>query len=1356
MTEPFESEPRPDPLASVYRDVKAKTTGQPTTGPEGVVPEAPPVPAAFGRYRVDRLIGSGGYGSVYLAQDAGLGRPVALKVFPSESADPAAIETFMGEARRLAQLRHSGILSVHDVGIQEGWVYIVSDYLDGPNLDTWLRSNRPSWPESVRMVAHLADALAHAHSRRTVHRDVKPANIILLGGSEPVLVDFGISLDEGKRGASELGVVCGTPAYMSPEQVAGQAHRIDGRTDIYSLGVVLYEMLSGRPPFGSPDLTELLRQVADDDPQPLRQLVPDIPPDLEKVCLRAMAKNQELRYTTAADLAKDLQGILQAAPKPQAARPRTTATLDRRGTKTTPRTREAERRQVTVLVSRIDAFESEEFLEGVDAEKQADLITLFRNICEGAVRRAEGTLLHYSPEGMVACFGYPVGLEDAARRAVSAGLSILEDWRSVAGEERIPRTAIHTGTAVVQAGEDVVSVVGEARNVAMRLLELSVPGQVVCSESSERLIHRYFHTVSLERRKVSGIAEPIEIFSVEDVRPAENPINALPAARLSPLTGRDQELNLLKDRWEQAHEGMGQVVLLIGEAGLGKSRLVHTITQHARGDGSPDSTVIEWRCSPQSQNSDLYPARDYFERLLGFQRGENPVERFERLLAHLESLHLDRKDVVPYLASLLSLPMDDRFSVPAVSPAREREETFKALRHWLRASASRAPVLFIVEDLHWVDASTLELLGQSLAEGLRDRILTLFTFRPEFQTPWPALAHQTSLALNRLTRRQVGDLMRATAGATPPSEEIIRQLHERTGGVPLFVEEYARLLQSSGELPREIPSTLQDLVVSRLDRMTGERDVVEIAAVLGREFGYDLLAAVAGRDEPTLQSELSRLVVAELLYPKGQPPRCDYRFKHALLQEAAYLSLVKTRRQQHHRRVAQVLEAQFPQTAQAQPELLAHHWTEAGEAARATELWLEAGTKALGRWAHLEAIGHLERGLGELKTLGESLDRDGLELRFLKPLGMALMAAKGYASQEAGAVMKRARVLAERIGHPAQLFATMWGSWAWYVVGAQYPLCMTLSDEAMALSTKVGDPGIKMEALFMPGLTKYSRGDFQGALGHLEEALSRYDDRARTLHWASITGQDSGVAHRCYRALSLWNVGRPDQALAQMRELPALARAIGHPYTQAYVQHHAAWLYTHCRLGPEAMAAAEEGRRQADELGFELLRATSRIFRGSALLLRDRAQDAVPALKEGVALYRATGAEMALPFYYSLVAKAYLELGGFEEAGQALREAIRFMEKNDDRFAESALYRLRGELVLAETKDKARAEEEIRKALDVARCQRSRGMELEAAISLARMLPKDARAVLEPLASTFTEGRELPTLREAAELLRAT
>ena len=408
---------------------------------------------------------------------------------------------------------------------------------------------------------------------------------------------------------------------------------------------------------------------------------------------------------------------------------------------------------------------------------------------------------------------------------------------------------------------------------------------------------------------------------------------------------------------------MGQVVLLIGEPGLGKSRLVHTMKQHVLGqmiEGEWTSPVIEWRCSPHFQNTGLYPAIDFYERALGFDREVAPQARFDRMLHRLEQYDLARPETVPLWASLLSLPTPDRYPPLSLSPVRQREETFRAMLDWLHTRAARKPILFIVEDLHWADASTLEFLGQFLAEGLHDSILTLLTFRPEFTTPWPAVAHQTTLALNRLTQRQAGDLMRAKTKRALP-EAIVQQIYDRTGGVPLFVEEFTTMVQESGLpdqedgssrgqtlLAREIPATLQDLVMARLDRIKGERELAQLAATLGREFSYEVLSAVADLDEWMLQHELAELVRAEILYPKGRPPRCSYIFKHALLEDALYNALVKGKRQQFHRRIAEVLEAQFAQTAETQPELLAHHFTEAGLSREGRPLLAQSGTAVEG------------------------------------------------------------------------------------------------------------------------------------------------------------------------------------------------------------------------------------------------------------------------------------------------------------------------------------------------------------------------------------------------------------------------
>ncbi len=1286
--------------------VSQRTTdfsANPTAGPLAEPPpgDTPVLPQAFGRYQVRRVLGTGGFGAVYLCHDTQLDRPVAVKVLHAGPNTPhAEVEGCLQEARRLAQLRHPGVVTVHDVGVDEGRVYVVSDYLDGPHLGQWLKDNRPAWPEAARIAAAVADALAHAHSRLIVHRDVKPGNIILTADRSPVLVDFGLALDDAGAGGREKGAISGTPSYMSPEQVAGTAHRIDGRTDIYSLGAVLYEMLTGRVPFRSNDLLELWRQVSDDEPQPPRQLAGDIPPELEKACLKALAKKQQNRYTTAADFAEDLRRVQQttaampASTQPSLVSPSSSpwpsaapagepfpATLDpRRPDPLTPtssrrRAREAERRQMTVLVCGCDLFESEAYLEGLQAEEQAKVLQDFEQACAQAIRRFDGTILQCNEQGLLVCFGYPVAFEDGPRRAAWTGLGILADMKAL-GErlrrdckvELIPWVGLHTGLAVVEAKEDTVSLVGEARNVAVRLADVAAPGQILCSAATYRLIQGQFRCISLGARKIKGLAEPVDLYEIQGVGEARSAIEAEGPAGLTPLTGRDHEVNLLKDRWEQAEEGMGQVVLLSGEPGMGKLRLVHTLKEHVLGlmvEEEQDAPVIEWRCAPHFQNTGLYPAIDFFERDLAFDRQEPAQARFDRLVRRLEQYNLARPEVVALWASLLSLPIPVGFPVLSLSPVRQREETFRTLVEWLHARAVRGPVLFIVEDLHWVDPSTLDLLGQILAEGLHDRILTLLTFRPTFQTPWPALEHQTSLALTRLTRRQVGDLVRKKAGNALP-EAVVEQIYDRAGGVPLFVEEFTKMMQEldashplgesamsvSTLLGRDIPATLQDLAMARLDRMVGDRDLAQLAATLGREFSHEQLAAVATRDDLTLQSELASLVKAEILYQKGRPPRCTYLFKHALLQDALYNAMVKSKRQQFHQRIAAVLEGQFPQTAETQPELLGHHFTEAGLTEKAVGFWLKAGLRSRERAADCEAIGHLTKGLALLDTLEETREHDELKLRFLTTLGPASIAVRGYAAPEVGPILLRARELCQRIGDEPQMFGIMLGNWEWRLVRGDLRPCVDLAAEGMALADRLNDPGILMEALFMPAVTMFYRAQFAEARVCHDKALAAYDDRKRTSFWTAYTGHNAGVTHRCYLALALWHLGYPDQALRLDGETKALARTIGHTFSLGHAVDFTACLYQFCRLGSQVEAAADEEIAIGKEQGFQLWHALGTIHKGAGMLLRGRSREALPFLQEGFHSFRATGAAVRVPWYLSMLGDAYTQCARFGDCAQ--------------------------------------------------------------------------------------------------------
>ena len=1377
-------------------------------------------PESFGRYRVRNALGAGGFGTVYRGHDTELDRPVAIKVLRSGPTVPNdGTERFLKEARRLARLSHPGIVTVHDVGLHEGQVYIVSDFLDGPDLAEWLKHNIPSWHEAARIVAIVADALAHAHARLTVHRDVKPANIILTPDRGPVLVDFGLGLDEAASGGRELGAVSGTPAYMAPEQVAGEAHRIDGRTDVYSLGVVLYQMLCGILPFRASDIRELLRQVRDDEPQPPRQLVRDIPPELERACLKALAKRLQDRYTTAADFADDLRRVSPTAggstattsssswqrpveprlSESHSARPLSWQSGQMPSASRRFRIRESERRQVSVLVCGCELFQADSYLEDVDAEDQAEIERAFQQAGEQAVRRLDGTVVQCNQQGLVACFGFPVAYEDGARRALQSGLDLLDGLNTLGEQlrrerqlELNPWVGIHTGPAVVEAGEEAISLVGEARQVAGRLEDFAAPGEIICSEVTHRLILGQFNCASLGRHKIKGAAQPIELFRVQGVAEARSAIDAAMPAGLSPLTGRDLEISLLKERWEQAQDGMGQVVLLIGEPGLGKSRLVYALKQHvqeqagaaatavashpssASAQAAQDSPVVEWRCSPHFQNSGLNPAADFFERFLGFGGDLAPASRLDRLVRHLGEYNLDQKDVVPLFASLLSLPATDRFPPLGLTPVREREETFRALREWLRAYSGRRPVLFIVEDLHWVDASSLAFLGQFLAEGLHDRVLTLLTFRPEFQTPWPALAHQTSLALNRLTKRQVGDLMRTKTGGPVP-EALIEQICDRTGGVPLFVEEFTKMVQESGMLDlaregspqvkammtREIPATLQDLVMARLDRMDGNREVAQLAAVLGREFSYELLAAVTSDDEPALQAELAKLVQAEVLYPKGRPPRCTYIFKHALLEDALYNALVKGKRQQFHQRIAEALEIRFPQTVATQPELLAHHFTEAGLTEPAIGYWLKAGLRSRERSAEIEAISHLTRGLSLLETLRESLGRDTRELELLGPLGTAYIASRGYAAPEVGPVLTRAHELCQRVGQPLQLFAIILGIWEWHTVRGNLRHCMDLAAEGMEFANRLNDPGIMMEALFMSGETMLYRADFAGARDSLAMAVADYDDRERTRFWSVHTSHDAGVTCRSNLAISLWHLGYPDQALEVNREMVQLAREIGHPFSLAYALHHSSWLHQFCLLGAEVDAASQEEITIATKQGFALWHATGTFFRGAGMLLRGQPEAALPLLRKGFDAFRASGAELTLPLQLSTLGDAYTQAGRFEDAHQALSEGLALVEKNDERCQEAELYRLEGELLLAEAPDQVVAAGDcFHHAIETARRQQSKAWELRATMSLARLWQRtdrrdEARQALAAVQGVYTEGFETPDLVLARAMLES-
>ncbi len=1344
-------------------------------------------------YRVVKILGEGGMGMVLQAEDTQLERAVAIKVIKSEfREDDEVRQRFLREARAMAQVKSDHVVTVHQVGQHNDVCYIAMELLEGGPLDRLLqRESRPNMRDIVRIGKETAQALAAAHERGLIHRDIKPENVWLEAPHGRVkLLDFGLARPQQITSRlTSSGMIIGSPLYMSPEQARGAD--LDERTDLFSLGCLLYALITGQPPFGRITIMDTLLSLATEAPAPPIQTNPLCPPALDDLVLRLLAKTVDDRPRTAKDVIAELEAIegkdagrstQQAGGTGGADGPKSPSSwlLNSVAASTAaPPTasrqsglRKAERRQVTVLVCGCESFESEEFLENVSEDERETIISAFQQSCRQSVERLNGTVVNCSSEGLLACFGYPVAQEDAAARACTTARTILQE---LTDQHLTPWLAVHTGTAICSLEGDMISLAGEARTIAQRLKEVAADGQIVFSEATRSVIRGRFKSASLGTHKFKGLDQPIEVFEL--LEPSEDgafdPAISVPV-ELTPLTGRDLELNLLLQRWEQAQEGMGQIVLLVGEAGLGKSRLVHAMKEHVAAGATNqngDSPVIEWRCSPHFRSTGLYPATNYFQRLLKLNRDETPTEHFARLLKHLEKYGLASREAVPLFASLLSLPADARFPSLALSPAREREEVFLALKEWLQAYSASRPVLFVIEDLHWLDASTLEFLTQLLSEVRDERILILLTFRPEFRTPWSSLEHQTSLALNRLTKRQVAELMERKTGSQVP-DNVVDEVCNRSNGIPLFVEEFTKMVKESGLLVqsaednnqvktfmvRAIPPALQDLIMARLDRMEGDRELAQLASALGRGFSYQLLAAVCGADKDNLDAELSKLVQAEILYQKGRPPNSSYHFKHALLEDALYNAMVKSHRQQCHAKIAEALEKQFAQTTEAQPEFIAHHLTEAGLTERSVGYWLAAGFKAQEQFANVEAINHFTKGLELLNTLPESSYRDSMELAFLSPLGSAYQLTMGYAAPESGPAFARARSLCEKIDDCAQMFEVMWGNWCWHLVRADLELCTNLSAEMQALAERTGDRGINMEAAVATAVTRFYRGDFAGCREECERATAEYEDMEQCAIWSSRLGQNSAVVQRSYLAMALWHLGLPEKASRLNAETVALARKIGHPFSLAHALYFSSRIYHFCRMPNEARTAALEEAAVAKHQKFALWEATATFQLGAVELLEGHPSEAIPKLEQGIKSFRALAASLTVPSLLSVLADAQIKAGNYEPAEKLLDEADILVAKNDDCIFRSELKRLRGVLVQAATQDEAAAEGFFQNAITAARAQGSRGWELRCTLSLARLWQKlgrmnEARAALSTIYGAYTEGLDMPELVEARTLL---
>jgi class 3 adenylate cyclase/predicted ATPase len=1046
-----------------------------------------------------------------------------------------------------------------------------------------------------------------------------------------------------------------------------------------------------------------------------------------------------------------------------------------------PHPPEAERRQLTVMFC--DLVDSTNLSSQLDPEDYRDMVRAYQTTCTEVIRRYDGHVAQLLGDGLLVYFGYPHAHEDDAHRAVRSGLEILDavailntQLEQDKGIKLAVRIGIHTGLVVVGAmggiGRQEQLALGEVPNIGARIQGLAASNTIAISEATYRLVQGYFARQDLGAQTLRGVAEPVHLYRVLQESGARGRLDVAATGGLTPLVGRQAEVTLLRERWEQAKSGQGHVVLLTGDAGIGKSRLVQMLKEHV---ANAPHTCWECRSAEYAQNTALFPLTDLFQRLLQFRTEDTPDEKLGKLAQMLSQYRLPLEESVQLFAPVLSLSLpENRYTPLNVSPQRQRQQTLNTIIAILLELAERQPVLLIIEDLHWTDPTTLELLNLLIKQTPTASLLTVLTCRPTFQPSWSHRSYLTEMTVNRLAHTQVEQIVAGiTDGKTFPAD-VLQQIIAKTDGVPLFVEEITKSLLESGQLKAvdghyelvgssttlTIPATLQDSLMARLDRLVTAKGIAQLAAVIGRQFAYPLLHTVSQVDEMTLQRELGRLVEAELVYQRGVPPQATYTFKHALIQDAAYESLLKSTRQQYHRHIAQVLEEQFPETTATQPELVSYHYTEAGFTEKAVHYWYHAGQRAAERSAHVEAISHLTKGLELLQTLPETPQRLQREVDMLIALGASLIATKGFVAPEVGQTYTRARQICHHLEDPSQLFTVLRGLWTYYNNRSALQTAHELAEQLLTLAQRSQDPVMLLAAHRALAATLFPMGAVTTALTHYTQGIALYDAQQHRAS-ALLYGDDAGVVCYLHAARALWYLGYPDQGLARSQKAVTLAQQSAHPFSLSVALSGAAWFHQIRREGSAAQECAEASIHLAREQGFPLYTARGAVLRGWALVQQGQAAEGLRQIQQGMAALRALGTEIVLSPYLALFAEAYEIIGQSTEGLRVLDEALTQVHQTEERYYEAELHRLRGALLLQQSLDyQAEAAVCFHKALAIARSQQAKSFELRTATSLARLWQQqgkraEAHALLAPIYGWFTEGFDTADLQEAKALLDA-
>jgi class 3 adenylate cyclase/tetratricopeptide (TPR) repeat protein len=1315
-------------------------------------------------------------GQVFEARDRELGRTVALKFLMrrGEAASVELLARLRKEAQAIALLDHENIVRIHDVSEwrtgtagQEGrelrrLPFLVMEYLEGTSLQELLRRERPDLVRALGLMVDVSAGLAHAHQRGLVHRDLKPGNVLVLKDGRAKLLDFGLA-----RAAEDLllepeGASAGTPAYMAPEQWRGEP--LDARTDVWAAGILLFELLTGARPLTCMSARELGQRVCSAEPMPsVSGRRPGLPEALVHLVDSALAKDPAKRPAHGGELLARLREVLEQRARDVSA---------------DPPPHLSGRRLVTLVSCRLALAPGE--AAALEPEDCGELERAFHQSCTRIVQQHEGTVLLSVGGEVLACFGVLAAREDDAERAVRAALRLKgacpQQLKGPGTARGTVKVGLHTDRVVMAEAPlahpgAAPSLHGEGPRVASWLSGQARPGGVLASEGTHALVRGRIQTRPLGRLRFEGLVGTTWLGVHEVMRERHDASRfdrALVSGALTPLVGREQLLGGLKALREEALRGSGACALLRGEAGIGKSRLVREL--HDR-EPPGTSTWVRCQCWLSDTGSAFHPLIGQLQHLLGFCSAALPTVRVQVLEGRLLALGVSL-DLLPPLASLLGLPVPAGAVFLHLPPERQRASVLEALVAFLRAEAERKPLVLVVEDLHWADPSTLQFLGILLEQLGRIRALVLLTARPGFHSPWEGLPRFHSLEVEPLSpedTRAMALLQQDSGGASLPVE-LVDRLVERTDGMPLFIEELARAVLAGRAVGHDAPegapipmsATLHELLLARLDGLPPRRRAqVQLAAALGREFSYELLRAVSFLGEDELLPELEQLEAAGLFLRQGEPPSTTYAFRHALIQEAAYQSLLRGTRQRYHARIVQVLTEQFPEVVEEQPELLAQHATQAGETWLAVKHWQAAGQRAVAKSAFPEAISHYSRTLEQLALLPSSPEQNECELAVRGDLEQVLIMVQGFTSREVEEVHSRALALCEPAGHvPISLLA---GTWNIAIVRGDrqatdrlVTVFRRLLDERCSLDTQV---------MVHSSLHVWSfwRQDFAMGCEHglrAKALLARPEARSLLM--------EARGGHRDYASMEalytcLWLgigemvQGQGARSRAHYAEALALAESMGHPYPVASA------------LGFGAMMSFEAGEPQAtleasgrsmslgSELGFSFVVAVGSFMHGWALAQLGQAREGIAMVREGLAGLRGSGALLLLKPCLLALSQACLAAGRLDDALAATHEALEALEGNLARYPMATLLQVRAEVLLRRGEVEA-ARTAFHQSLAVARESGAKLHELRAALGLAGLLLRvgEAHAVrplLEGLCDGLSEGQDLKDYQRARHLL---